>query len=123
MRFFAQNHLKTTKEFKNVQFRGQRRNCGCFIFQLLDRSGEPPSPSFFYSRLGVIASKKVGNAVKRNKAKRWFREIFRKNQTILNKSYDIVIVVFSNFDSYSYQELEKRFLQAAQLLTQHEESN
>jgi len=38
------------------------------------------------SRLGIIASKKVGDAVRRNRAKRLIRELFRRNQ---NSSPDI----------------------------------
>jgi ribonuclease P protein component len=32
------------------------------------------------SRLGIVASKKLGDAVRRNRAKRLIREIFRRNQ-------------------------------------------
>jgi ribonuclease P protein component len=48
------------------------------------------------NRLGIVASKKVGNAVKRNRAKRVIREAFRHAETELrsktDKRYDFVFV-------------------------------
>jgi len=43
-------------------------------------------------RLGVIASKKVGNAVVRNLAKRKIREVFRHIKDRIEPAMDIVIV-------------------------------
>ncbi len=43
------------------------------------------------ARLGVIVSKKTGNAVKRNRVKRLIRELFRLNKSRFPQGYDIVI--------------------------------
>jgi ribonuclease P protein component len=45
-----------------------------------------------HSRLGITVSKKVGNAVRRNRIKRQVREQFRKNKSHLPKGYDIVFI-------------------------------
>ena len=42
------------------------------------------------SRLGIAATKKLGGAVRRNKAKRLIREVFRRNK--IAKGLDIVII-------------------------------
>lgn len=44
-------------------------------------------------RLGITASRKVGNAVVRNTAKRWIREWFRKTKDKLPKGLTLVVVV------------------------------
>ena len=43
-------------------------------------------------RLGIIASKKIGNAVVRNLAKRKIREVFRRIKGRIEPAMDIVIV-------------------------------
>lgn len=43
------------------------------------------------TRLGITVSKKIGNAVKRNKTKRLIREFFRLHKTYFPQGYDIVI--------------------------------
>jgi ribonuclease P protein component len=49
-----------------------------------------------YSRLGISASKKFGNAVKRNQLKRLVREHFRQSD-VLDKSFDILVVASTRF--------------------------
>lgn len=45
-----------------------------------------------YNRLGITAGKKIGNAVKRNRAKRVIRQAYRENEIIMPLGIDIVIV-------------------------------
>jgi ribonuclease P protein component len=59
---------------------------------------------------GFIVSKKVGNAVVRNKIKRRFREILRLNETLLG-SYDFVVLALPASTKCKYSELEEDFLQ------------
>lgn len=101
----ARQRLRKALEFKEVREKGDRLNCGCFVI-IINRN------NLGYSRFGVIASSKVGNAVKRNRAKRVFREIFRLNQREFSSFCDCVVIVRSNFDSFSFQELQSKFIKA-----------
>jgi ribonuclease P protein component len=45
------------------------------------------------ARLGVVASRKVGGAVIRNRAKRLLREAFRANKAAFPAGIDVVVIV------------------------------
>lgn len=61
-------------------------------------------------RLGLITSKKVGNAVCRNKAKRRLREIFRTNKHKLNKGLDIIFILKPAIATVDYDRLKNAVL-------------
>lgn len=64
-------------------------------------------------RLGVVASRKVGNAVARNRAKRVFREVFRLNQHLLPVDCDVLVIVRKDFAAAQRADVEALFADAA----------
>jgi ribonuclease P protein component len=109
----AENRLTKQAHYDAVRKGGFRKRCPSFVFQALVLN-DPQVPQ--RRRLGVIASRKTGNSVKRSRAKRIFREIFRQNKEALPVSCDVVIVVFSNFDTISYKDQEAFFLKCCNLI-------
>lgn len=58
-----------------------------------------------HNRFGITVSKKIGNAVKRNKVRRRIYEAFRQYEPSLKSGFDIVIVakasaVEADFERY-----------------------
>lgn len=103
----ASSRLRTQREFQQVRNQGIRILCGPFIFQALQHSTGVGSSQF-----GVIASRRVGNAVKRNLGKRRFRELFRRHEKLLPGSAAVVVVLRSSFDQHTFSDLEGRFVRA-----------
>lgn len=61
------------------------------------------------NRFGIVASKKVGNAVKRNKVKRRLRAIARESQGQIRQGYDIIIIARHSMVEADYNRIEKDF--------------
>lgn len=63
-----------------------------------------------YNRLGITAGKKIGNAVRRNRAKRIIREAYRAAEPMLPIGIDLVVVARSSLPDQSSVILTERFL-------------
>ncbi len=81
--------LKTKSDFLKVYNQGEKH---FGYFQLIYLKPNKLNKN----RLGVVASKKVGNAVCRNKIKRLFRENFRLQNNNLKQGYDIIFIAKKN---------------------------
>jgi len=63
-----------------------------------------------HNRFGIVTSKKIGNAIIRNRAKRQIREVIRKNLNNLQPGYDVVVVARYNMKETIFELIEKDFL-------------
>jgi ribonuclease P protein component len=64
------------------------------------------------NKIGIIATKRIGNAVYRNRAKRIIRELFRTHKTIFPEFVDIVVIPRKSIFTIAYQDLVNAFRDA-----------
>ena len=69
-----------------------------------------------HSRMAAVASKKVGNAVKRNKVKRWMRALFRRNKGLLNASLDLIMIAKPGMPDSNWNEILEEYRKAVHYL-------
>jgi ribonuclease P protein component len=118
--FGKDRRLRRRGEFQRVFDTGQRMR-GRFL-TLLVAPGTEAGP-----RLGIVASRKLGDSVRRNRAKRLIREIFRHNRHLMSPAaVDIVVIPRTELFDAAYASLEKdyrtAFERCAARLTKHERS-
>lgn len=101
MRFTPHQHLKQQSDFAKVRSTGHRREGGLFCCNYLCLPERHPP----LRRLGVIATRRYGNAVARNRAKRLLREAFRASQAALPPSVDVVLIARGGLRHTSLQRL------------------
>jgi len=77
---------------------------------------------FDFSRMGVVVSKKIGNAVKRNKIKRWIRTLFRRNKSLIKNSLDFIIIAKKEIREASWIEVQEDYLKAIKSINQKYQS-
>ena len=99
--------LFTQKMNRNADFQRLYR-CGAFCSLgsalLYVRPNNLP-----YNRLGITAGKKIGNAVKRNRAKRMIRAAYAAAEPMLPIGLDVVVVARSTLPEQSSVILTERF--------------
>lgn len=61
-------------------------------------------------RYGFIASKKVGNSVQRNRARRLMREVIRLHIEEIRNDVQIILIARPNIKGVSYVEVEKSIM-------------
>jgi len=111
LRFSRSDRIRRRAEFLQAYEQGQR------IHGRLSTLFVRPN-RLSIARLGIAASKKLGGAVQRNRAKRLIREVFRRNNIV--KGYDVVVVPkrellqanLSTIEAEYRAILERRFRQA-----------
>jgi ribonuclease P protein component len=83
MKFRPDEHIRRRAEFQQVYEQGARiRGRFSTLFLLPNKLS--------IGRLGIAATRKLGGAVQRNRAKRLIREVFRRNNTAAG--FDVVVV-------------------------------
>jgi ribonuclease P protein component len=98
--FTSEHRLRKSVQFKRVQREGQK----IYTRNLLIFAADGPTEE---RRLGITVTRKVGNAVFRNRAKRVTREAFRRTREGLPPGTDVVIIIKRDTAQPSLERFER----------------
>ncbi|MBR0399901.1 MAG: ribonuclease P protein component [Mogibacterium sp.] len=97
--------LRNQKDFVRVYNRGKSK--GSRYTVILYRKN-----NLGFTRIAFVSSKKVGNSVKRNRARRLMRESYRSFSDSLLSGYDIIFVARNTINECKEQDVHKSILKA-----------
>ncbi|PYT08175.1 MAG: ribonuclease P protein component [Acidobacteria bacterium] len=102
-KFPKTNRILKRDVFRRVYEKGRKIHFRYFTaFVLATRAGT--------ARIGITATRKIGNSVERNRARRLIREAFRKNKWLVPHGVDIVINVKRSLVEAGYADFEAEFI-------------
>ena len=90
--------MRRRGQYLAAQAQGKRLSTPHFGLTVAPRPQGPP-------RLGLVVSRRLGGAVRRNRVKRLLREFFRRHQTYLPAA-DIIIVARTGAATLTYQQVQ-----------------
>ena len=105
LRFPRGQRIALGRDFLRARNEGRRLSVGCLVLNWLDAPRET-------TRLGVITSRKIGNAVIRTRARRLLREAYRLNQHRIVRTPDLVLVARQSIVGKNFVAVETDFLTA-----------
>ena len=100
--------LKKNSDFQNVYRNGKSYANKYLVMYVLENNKE-------INRLGISASKKVGNSVVRHRFARLVRESYRLHENIFNSGLDIVVVARKSAAFVGFSEIESALLHLAKI--------
>ncbi|MDX8363268.1 MULTISPECIES: ribonuclease P protein component [Bacillaceae] len=92
--------IKKNDEFQKVFKQGKSFANRQFVIYVLEK----PDQDFF--RIGLSVSKKIGNAVSRNRIKRLIRQVFTDSKDVLRAEMDYVIIARKPAAEMDYAEIK-----------------
>ncbi len=108
VRMIFSESLKKNSDFQNVYKNGKSYVNKYLVMYVLENNRD-------INRLGICASKKVGNSVVRHRFARLVRESYRLHENIFNSGLDIVVVARKSAASAGYREIEGALLHLSRL--------
>lgn len=96
------NTVKKNEDFRKIIKNGKYYKNPFFVIYTYQND-------FDYYRFGISVSKKVGNAVVRNKIKRQMRNLIDKYKNYYSKELDYIIIIRKDYNINSFSETEINF--------------
>jgi len=103
--------VRKRAEYQVIQARGRRIKTSHFVLIVWSGNGEQSQ-----ARLGITASRKIGGAVVRNRAKRVIREAFRRSGDLWAPDVDVVVIVRRALDELKVADVLDEWSRAGSLI-------
>lgn len=100
--FRPEDRITRSRRYKQIY--GEKRTLfsgTMVVYHAVAEEGRP--------RIGLTVSRKIGNAVVRNRVKRLLREIFRQNRDRFNQPLDLVVNAKKSIRDADFRTLEAEF--------------
>lgn len=94
------NILRNQKDFNTLYNKGKSVG-GRYVVLFYRKNGKS------YTRKAFLASKKVGNAVRRNRARRLMKESYRLIEGNLKPGYDIILIARNTINNTKCADVKK----------------
>jgi ribonuclease P protein component len=108
MRLRPGQHLRRQSDIRDVRQKGVRVDCRAFTIWWLAHGDRVAIRRACF----VASTQAVGKAILRNRAKRRMREIFRRHQSLLPASIDLMFVARSQVNNWPFAQLDRAFTDA-----------
>jgi ribonuclease P protein component len=113
MRFRPEQHLRRQSDIRAVREQGRRVECRAFTVWWKRREAPTVPVATEGPRVCVVASTSaVGHAVRRNRAKRRLREVFRQHQHLVPAGCDLMLIARAAATDRPLPELAQKFAEA-----------
>ncbi|MDR2721130.1 MAG: ribonuclease P protein component [Puniceicoccales bacterium] len=113
-RLFRNQRIHLSGEFMRFRSSNASEFTGLFFILKVLGSGHG------VSRLGMIVTKRVGNAVVRNRVRRVMREIFRRKLQKLVQNCDYLVIAKRMIVDAPHEKIESELLKAASIAHERE---
>lgn len=97
--------IKKNEEFRRIYRSGKSCANDSLIMYVLKQEDNTEN-----KRIGISASKKIGNSVVRHRIARVLRECFRLHRDELKSGYDIVVIARQPAAAMGYEDMSRAFL-------------